>query len=181
MKKFDVFISYSRKDREIVFPLVKEFERLGLSVWIDLKGIESGVDFVDKIVSSIDRSEFILFMYTESSAEGGWTKKEILYAKDQGKPIIPILLEGRMPQRGWFKFLCADINCVDIKNPLQKESLFKMLIEHKRNGYTSLSETDYIEQDVYVSIEGRTFVIPKRFYSEFVLGALKRTYDGKSI
>ncbi len=126
-KKYDIFISYSRKDIDKVLPIVKEIESKGISVWFDIDGIESGDEFVTKIATAIDNSDSVLFMYTENSVNGQWTQKEVMYAKEQKKIVIPILLDGSMPDKGWFKFLYGTINCIDITNNLQKEKLYKEL------------------------------------------------------
>lgn len=137
-KQYDIFISYSRKDIDKVLPIVKEIESKGISVWFDINGIESGEEFVTKIATAIDNSDSILFMYTENSVNGQWTQKEVMYAKEQKKTVIPILLNGSMPDKGWFKFLYGTINCIDITNSLQKEKLYKEL-NNKYGEKTSLS------------------------------------------
>lgn len=56
--KFDIFISYSRKDFDEVSSIL-EFLRTsipGLTYWFDIDGIESGDEFQDKIISAIDNS-----------------------------------------------------------------------------------------------------------------------------
>ena len=42
----EIFVSYSRNDKALVLPYVKQIgEAVGKNCWIDLKGIESGVEF----------------------------------------------------------------------------------------------------------------------------------------
>ena len=60
--KNPIFVSYSRKDKEIVFPLVQNLEsELKVKCWIDRDGIHSGDEFRDKIIQAIDNSEVVLF------------------------------------------------------------------------------------------------------------------------
>ena len=64
-RKFDVFISYARsdyKDKEgNVIPnnymslILKALEDAGISYWYDEEGIEYGDDFVEKILSILNR------------------------------------------------------------------------------------------------------------------------------
>ena len=79
-KAFKIFISYSRKDKKIVFDLKNEIEKqLGSgSCWIDLNGIESDRQFVDVIIDAIDSTDVFLFMYSTNSEESEWTRKEVL-------------------------------------------------------------------------------------------------------
>ncbi len=62
--RYDVFISYSRKDFCEVSAFVTQLQRFipGLRCWFDLTGIESGDEFGEKIVSAIDSSDHVLFM-----------------------------------------------------------------------------------------------------------------------
>ena len=80
--KYDVFISYSRKDFDEVSALLETIRKEvpGLSVWFDIDGIESGDDFEEKIISAIDDSSYVLFALSDNSLESEWTKAEVMYA-----------------------------------------------------------------------------------------------------
>ena len=121
----DIFISYSRKDLVVVTSLKKEMEQqTGVSCWMDLTGIESGDQFQDVIIRAIEQSKIVLFMMTENSIESEFTKKEILYAKNIKKRIVPIMLNGFQP-KGWFLFEFGGIDYIDISNSIQKNKLFR--------------------------------------------------------
>lgn len=62
MTKYDIFISYSRKDTEKVNSVVALLENNGFNVWIDRDGIESGDAFTSVIVNAIENSEVFLFV-----------------------------------------------------------------------------------------------------------------------
>ena len=70
----DIFISYSRKDLPQVVAIRDELkEKLGADSWIDIKGIESGEQFVNVIVDAIDKSKVVLFMFSASSMQSEYT------------------------------------------------------------------------------------------------------------
>lgn len=123
----DIFISYSRHDKEIVLPFVTSIEqKFGAVCWIDLEGIESGSQFEDVIVDAIDDSKVVLFMLSDYSLKSKWTKREVLYAEDEGKRIVPIIVDGK-GLRKWFKFHFGNIDYVDLNSQEQQEKLFKNL------------------------------------------------------
>ena len=123
----DIFISYSRHDKEIVLSFVKSIEqKFGAVCWIDLEGIEYGSQFEDVIVDAIDDSKVVLFMLSDYSLESKWTKREVLYAEYEGKRIVPIIVDGK-GLRKWFKFHFGNIDYVDINSQEQQEKLFKNL------------------------------------------------------
>lgn len=92
-KKYDVFISYSRKDSEIVYRIVQILSAKGICSWMDKDGIESGDSFKTVIVSAIEKSGVFLFFSSISSNSSEWTVKEVNLAIYKKKPIIPIRLD----------------------------------------------------------------------------------------
>ena len=126
--KYDVFISYSRKDFDEVSSILESLKTAipGLTYWFDITGIESGDEFEEKIISAIDNSSYVLFALSDNALESQWTKDEVIYAKNTGKKIIPILLKGAS-LKGWFLFKFGRVDCIDFSNPLQKEKLLKNL------------------------------------------------------
>lgn len=93
-KKYDVFISYSRHDTNVVNEFVERLEREGFSVWIDRDGIESGDVFKRIILQAIKNSAVVLFFSSQYSNQSSWTAKEIGVAMKYQKTVIPILLDS---------------------------------------------------------------------------------------
>lgn len=103
-KKYDIFISYSRKDIDEVNLFVNMLQKRipTLTCWFDITGIESGDEFEEKIIAAIDNSSYVLFILSDNSIQSQWTKDEVMYAKNIGKKVIPILLNGSKLDEGWF-------------------------------------------------------------------------------
>lgn len=66
-KKYDIFISYSRKDYENVRSLIDELEAYEFKIWYDISNIEYGDTFPDKIAEALDNSHSLLFICTQNS------------------------------------------------------------------------------------------------------------------
>jgi len=126
--KYDVFISYSRKDFEEVSALIEKVKVAlpGISYWFDIDGIESGDEFEDKIISAIDNSSYVLFALSENFIGSQWTKDEVMYAKNTDKKVIPVLLRGAQ-MKGWFLFKFGRVDCIDSTNQLQMDKLLHNL------------------------------------------------------
>lgn len=126
--KYDVFISYSRKDFDEVSALMEAIRKEipGLSMWFDVNGIESGDDFEEKIIDAIDNSSFLLFALSDNSLDSEWTKKEVMYAKNTGKRIVPVLLKGAQ-LKSWFLFKFSTTDCIDSTNRIHMEKLCRNL------------------------------------------------------
>ncbi len=127
--KYDIFISYSRKDFDEVNAFVEILQKRveALTYWFDITGIESGDEFEEKIISAINNSSYVLFALSENSIQSKWTKDEVIYAQNIGKKVIPILLKGARLDNGWFLFKFGRIDCIDSTNPIQVEKLVKNL------------------------------------------------------
>jgi len=127
-KKYDVFISYSRKDFDEVSRMAEMLKKRipTLDVWFDLDGIESGDEFRDKIISAIKRSKYVLFALSLHSDQSEWTRKELTFAKGKGIKIIPILLQDtQLEKMDWFLFEFGGVDCIDLKDAKQVEKLVK--------------------------------------------------------
>lgn len=126
--EYDVFISYSRKDISEVLAIKQAIERKvkGIRIWFDINGIESGDEFEDKIIKAINNSKYVLFALSPNSIGSQWTKDEVMYAKNTGKKVVPILLHGAKLE-GWFLFKFGRIDCIDSTKSLQMDKLTKNL------------------------------------------------------
>ena len=112
-----IFISYSRKDKDLVFDIVRQIEdKVGVKCWIDVNGIESGQQFVDVIMGAIENCEVVLFMMSDSSLKSEYARKEVNYANLMKKRIVPVILDGDK-LRGWFAFDFSLTDFIVASNP----------------------------------------------------------------
>ena len=89
----EVFISYSRKDSDLVKPIYEWLENAGCQCWLDVDGMFSGVSYKKVIVDAIKRSKVLLFMSSENSNKSRNVVSEVSIAMEYGKKIIPIRLD----------------------------------------------------------------------------------------
>ena len=109
----DIFISYSREDKAIVLPFIDKINKeVGTQCWIDLDGIESGEQFENKIIQAIDSAQIVLFVLSDNSLKSDWTKREVYYAEQKKKKIIPVVIDGK-GLRDWFMFHFQHIDFID--------------------------------------------------------------------
>lgn len=147
-KKYDIFISYSRKDFQEVNDLLQKITQAipTLNYWFDLNGIESGDDeFDERIITAIDNSSYVIFALSENSIASKWTKDEITYAKNIGKKVIPVLIKGAQLNDGWFLFKFGRVDCVDSTNDIQIEKLIKNLSKWTNNPIAKTNKTDNLQ------------------------------------
>ena len=148
MKKYDIFISYSRKDFDEVNQIVEMLKSRipTLNCWFDIMGIESGDEFEDKIIAAIDNSSYVLFALSDNSIQSIWTKKEVTYAQNTERKVIPLLLKGAK-LKGWFLFNFGRIDCIDTTDSLQIEKLIKNLSDWTGKAIANESESSFSYTD----------------------------------
>ena len=102
-QKFDVFISYSRRDYvdehknvipdNVVSRIKNALTTAGISYWFDEEGINHGDKFAKLIVRNIKMSRVFVFVSTENSNNSEWTGREIASAHMMKKHIIPVRID----------------------------------------------------------------------------------------
>ena len=133
-----VFVSYSRADTKEVLPLVGRLEEeTGVHFWIDREGIESGAPFEHVIMSAIEQAKIVLFMSSDSALKSKNTEKEIGYAQNLGKRVIPIVLHGG-ELKGWFLFNFGSINYIDAS---QDDQLQRLIVDIRRWLHVEMEQT----------------------------------------
>lgn len=90
----DVFLSYSRKDADMMHRIHASLLGAGLSVWTD-EGIKAGTDlWINSIETAIEQAKCVLVLLSPDAKASVWVKKELRYANIQGKKTFSILIQG---------------------------------------------------------------------------------------
>jgi hypothetical protein len=90
-RSHDIFISYSRKDKEFVRRLDDELARRGREAWVDWEGIRPTEEFMQAIYSAIERADTFVFVLTPDSVASEVCKREVAHAAAHNKRMVPIV------------------------------------------------------------------------------------------
>lgn len=147
-----ILISYKRQDKDKVLPIVEEIkQKTGVDCWIDLEGIESGDQFQNVIIYAIDKADIVAFMlsknfiapYKDEKTEKidykkqTFPEKEVMYALRHNKRLVPISIDGTtVYDCKWLEFNCSGLDCVNWKSDIQREKLFRNIIERRKASIT---------------------------------------------
>ena len=99
-----IFISYSRADYIHADDTLMENSSVGkivaclkscpdLEIWMDIKEHYPGQYFTKVLAEQIRRSDLVLFLSSKNSNSSYWVSKEILYASENKKEIIPVKID----------------------------------------------------------------------------------------
>ena len=110
-KKYDVFISYSRKDSVVADKICSAFDQVGITYFIDREGIGGGHEFPLELATAIMNSQIFLLLGSKNSYESKYTNAEIHFAfkKKEHKSILPYLLDDT-PMPLEIDFILSTIN-----------------------------------------------------------------------
>ena len=104
---FDVFISYSRKDKAIADRICAAFEDAGISYFIDRHSLSGGMEITDTLAQAILDSDVFLFIGSQSSYQSKFTNSEVIWAfnKKEKNHIVPYVIDDtEMPNGLQFAF-----------------------------------------------------------------------------
>jgi WD40 repeat protein len=87
----DVFISYSRKDKDFVSTLYAAFERSQKNIWVDWNNIPLTSDWWAEIEKGIEGADTFVFVISPDSIASEICGKEILHAVRNNKRLFPIV------------------------------------------------------------------------------------------
>ncbi len=106
---YDIFISYSRVDTEIADRICAVLDATDITYFIDRKGISGGLEFPEILADAIDTCGAVLFLASRNSYESRFTTREITYAFNEKKEIIPYRIDNAPMPKG-LKLVFSGIN-----------------------------------------------------------------------
>ena len=112
----DLFVSYSRKDKEFVRHLVEGLVGREKEVWVDWEDIAPTAEWMSEIELGIDASDSFAFVISPDSLTSGTCARELERARTQGKRIVPLLhrepngasVPAELASRNWIYFRSSD-------------------------------------------------------------------------
>ena len=91
----DVFISYSRADLAVAERLERALAATSLTAWRDKNEVRPGGSFPDNIAAAMDSCFAVVWLASAASVQSAWVRRELAYATDSEKLIVPILLNRK--------------------------------------------------------------------------------------
>lgn len=152
---YDIFISYSVKNSDIAFELVKVLEQHGLCCWIAPRNIRNGAEWAQEIEKGIRASERFVLLLSKEACESTQVPKEIGLATRYKKKIFPFRLD-EVELAGVFRYYLSHCQMLDATCNLSEkmEELASDLKKEIKNLglIVRIRKSFYIRKKVYVLI-----------------------------
>ena len=148
MSKFDVFISYSRRDTAVVDKICNALSKQNVTFFIDKKGLAGGGEFPAELEEAIDNSHLVLFIASQNSYKSKYTRGEVSYAyntKDKGNIIPYVIDNSNLLDIKGMKLIFTNINIRNINEHPIEITLMKDICELLGKSY---EEPDTIVEEI---------------------------------
>ena len=90
-----VFISYSRKDQDVMRRIVRFLREQGINVWLDNEKLIPGTPiWEEEIEKAIEAASAVIVVMSPDSKNSEWVRREISLADQNRKQIFPVLVRG---------------------------------------------------------------------------------------
>ena len=119
VKEYDVFISYSWKDKDFAVELDTWLQEMGVNHFMDRNCLEGGQDHKEIIIDALEKVKLVLFVCSKHSNKSDAVKGEISNAIMLRKPIIPLRLD-MTPYRKCFQYDLVNTLYVDATKGLEE-------------------------------------------------------------
>lgn len=153
---YQVFISYSTKDKAVADRLCAYLETSGISCWIAPRNIVGGQDFGAAINDAIHCCRAVVLIFSSSANASRQVGREIKLAVDNDKTIIPVRLDTVLIADNFAYFLGAS-QWFDASGGLREEHL-QRLAKTLRSYLDNVEDTLEPEANAVVPLEQKTGV-----------------------
>jgi hypothetical protein len=149
------FMSYSRRDLEIVDKYVHALAETGMNAWVDREDIKVGNSWRVQIVEAIDTCDAFVFFLSSNSAASTNVHKEVILAQDSGCPTYVVMLEVvRLPAAIRYQLAGLQfINAPLLGFEKSAQILIDALKPHikKKTDEESIKQTELVIQGIDIS------------------------------
>jgi WD40 repeat protein len=127
---FDVFISYSSKDKAAADAACAALESAGIRCWIAPRDIIPGHNYGEAILDAIERAEVVVLILSGSANASPQIMREIERAVSKGVAILPLRIEDVLPARA-LEYFISEAHWLDAFPP-PREKYFATLVASVR-------------------------------------------------
>lgn len=122
---YDVFISYSSKDKTTADAVCGTLEKQGIRCWIAPRDVPPGKSWPAAIVHAIRNSKVFVLVFSDVSNKSKQVTSEVGEAFDNGIPIIPLRIDDVVPSQEMGYYI-KTIHWLDAMTPPMERHLNKL-------------------------------------------------------
>ncbi|WP_416676217.1 TIR domain-containing protein [Egbenema bharatensis] len=143
LKQLDVFVSYSRRDREFAEALCDQLKQANLNIWVDWENIPIAADWRQEIQEGIEAAHTFLFIISPDSVASPYCHDEVTQAVSNNKRVISIVYRQDY-DRIWFNQVPA-LSTIRRHNWLHCHSLARLEHTTPKLIHAINTDLDYVK------------------------------------
>jgi hypothetical protein len=125
--EFDVFISYSSKDKAIADAVCSRLEAGGIRCWIAPRDVIPGRSYGEAIIEAIRQARVMVLVFSANANASNHIAKEVERAVSNGLAILPFRIEDVMPGKSLDYFI-GSVHWLDAMTPPLEKHLEELVI-----------------------------------------------------
>ncbi|CAF4246723.1 unnamed protein product [Didymodactylos carnosus] len=130
-EKYDMMISYSWNEKELIYKIYDRLVKDGYRIWLDRDNMYGSI--ILRMAEAIENSDFILISMSSAYKKSPNCQAEAEYAYNRKRCIIPLISEENYRANGWLGFIAGSKMYVDFQQG-DFDGAYDLLIkEIKRN------------------------------------------------
>lgn len=122
---FDVFISYSNRDKTVADAVCATLEAKKIRCWIAPRDVLPGVPYAKALLDGINQSKIFVLIFSSDSNTSPQVMREVEIAVKNGIPIIPLRIED-VPPSGAMEYYLSVPHWLDAMTPPLEKHLNKL-------------------------------------------------------
>lgn len=134
-----IFISYAKEDKEVAKQIIEGVEKAGYKTWYyERDSLEfPGAPFIELVTEAITQCQAFILVISENSIKSGPVDDEVIFAKQNNKPFIPVLYkitynDFKSKKPSWV-FASRAVNVIDLTS-IDTASMLQRIL----NGFQKL-------------------------------------------
>jgi len=142
-----IFVSYSHKDREVVFAGLQWLRDQGFNIWYD-EGISPGASWREELAHSILGCDLFIILVSPQSAGSENCLKELNFALEHGRAVLAVHLEPTTLTPG-LELALNDRQAIlqhDLSEEQYREKILSGVKNHIQQGQVSVSTPPVVKE-----------------------------------
>ncbi len=130
---FDVFISYSQKDKAQAEEVCAKLEAADVQCWIAPRNIDPGADWAESIIAGIRASRVMVLIFSASANSSPQVRREVQRAFERGLTVMPFRIEDVQPSPA-LEYYMGSVHWLDaLSGPMDRhiEKLASLVKVHR--------------------------------------------------
>ncbi|CAF3608174.1 unnamed protein product [Rotaria socialis] len=125
--EYDIMISYSHQDKELVYQIGKRLEEDNFRIWLDRDNMYGSP--TRAMAHAIENTDFVFICMSDSYKKSGYCEMEAHYAYQKQRRVIPLIVKGPYHADGWLGLLTTNKMYIDFHKVSNFDEAYSKIIQ----------------------------------------------------